>query len=343
MATLRTHNTVPTIFRRVSLPIKHDDALAYLSSLVVAFLIAVVSLTGLIFGSAALYGVDPKVATGVTSSTAGLLVPGFLAQDVFNLVVALPILLGSLWLARRGSLIGLLLWPGTLFYLLYTYAHYLIGAPFNPMFLAYVALVALAAFTAIGLTASIDGEQVRRRFAGGVPARIVGGILVGLALLTVAQDGGGSLSALASGTHVDPGAHSIWIVDLTVEVPAMLLGGVLLWRRQALGYVVAAGLLLQFGLTPLGLAAIMATHAVLTATRIESGTIAGVLVFSAIAFAPLVYFVRAAGVGRRAAGAIDWSGEVDGVACTACDDRTYDPMAPRAREDPTRPIRRQAG
>ena len=343
MATLRTHNTVPTIFRRVSLPIKHDDALAYLSSLVVAFLIAVVSLTGLIFGSAALYGVDPKVATGVTSSTAGLLVPGFLAQDVFNLVVALPILLGSLWLARRGSLIGLLLWPGTLFYLLYTYAHYLIGAPFNPMFLAYVALVALAAFTAIGLTASIDGEQVRRRFAGGVPARIVGGILVGLALLTVAQDGGGSLSALASGTHVDPGAHSIWIVDLTVEVPAMLLGGVLLWRRQALGYVVAAGLLLQFGLTPLGLAAIMATHAVLTATRIESGTIAGVLVFSAIAFAPLVYFVRAAGVGRRAAGAIDWSGEVDGVACTACDDRTYDPMAPRAMDEPNRPIRRQAG
>jgi hypothetical protein len=287
------------------LPIKHDLALAYLASLVVAVLIAVVSTTALIFGSAALYGVDPKVATGVTSSTAGLLVPGFLAQDIFSLVVALPILLGSLWLTRRRSLIGLLLWPGTLFYLLYTYAHYLVSAQFNPMFLAYVALVALSGFTAIGLTASIDGEQVRRRFAGAVPARIVGFILVGLALLTLAQDGGGSLSALASGTHVDAGAHGIWIVDLTVEVPAMLLGGVLLWRRQALGYVVAAGLLLQFGLTPLGLAAIMATHAVLTASRIEVGTIAGVLIFSAIAFAPLVYFVRAAGASTHPAGAID--------------------------------------
>lgn len=305
MATLRTRNTVTTMFRRVGLPIKHDLALAYLASLVVAVLIAVVTLTGLIFGSAALYGVDPKVASGVASSTAGLLVPGFLAQDVFNLVVALPVLLGSMWLARRASLIGLLLWPGTLFYLLYTYIHYLVGAPFNPLFLAYVALVASSAFTAIGLIASIDGEQVRHRFAGAVPARIVGGIIVGLALLTVGQDGGGSLSALASGTHVDPGAHGIWIVDLTVEVPAMLLGGVLLWRRQALGYVVAAGLLLQFGLTPLGLAAIMATHAVLTATRLEAGTIAGVLVFSAVAFAPLVYFVRAAGAGRRPAGAID--------------------------------------
>lgn len=67
--------------------------------------------------------------------------PGFLAHDGFNLVVGLPILLGSLWLARRGSLIGLLLWPGALFYVLYTYALYVVGAPFSALFLPYVALV----------------------------------------------------------------------------------------------------------------------------------------------------------------------------------------------------------
>ena len=100
MATLATRNTVTRKFEPASFPIKHDLALAYAASLLVAGLVAVVSVTALIFGSAALYGVDPKVATGVTASTAGLLVPGFLAQDVFNLVVALPILLGSLWLAR---------------------------------------------------------------------------------------------------------------------------------------------------------------------------------------------------------------------------------------------------
>ncbi|HEX9096111.1 MAG TPA: hypothetical protein VF990_08410 [Candidatus Dormibacteraeota bacterium] len=80
-----------------ALPIKHDLALAYLASLVVAVLIAIVSLTELIFGYA-LYEVDPKVAAGVAASAAGLLVPGFLDQDVFNLVVARPILLGSTWL-----------------------------------------------------------------------------------------------------------------------------------------------------------------------------------------------------------------------------------------------------
>lgn len=63
-----------------------------------------------------------------------------------------------MWLARRGSLIGLLLWPGTLFYVLYGYAFYLIGVPFNALFLLYVALVTVSTYTMIGLLASIDGE-----------------------------------------------------------------------------------------------------------------------------------------------------------------------------------------
>jgi hypothetical protein len=285
-----------------SLPITRDLTLAYALSLVVAVLIAGVSAAGLLLGSTRLYGVDPKVAAAVASSTAGVLVPGFLAQDVINLVLALPILLGSLWLVRRGSLIGLLLWPGTLFYVLYTYALYLVGAPFSALFLAYVGLVALSAYTTIGIVASIDAEQVRQRLAGVVPARTVGGILVGLAFLTLAQDAGGALvSALAGGGSVDPVAHRVWIADLVVEVPAVLIGGVLLWRRKMLGYVAGAGLLLQFGLTPTGLAAVLALQPVLTAEPIDAGAIVGLLIFSAVCFATLTFFVRGAASSQRAA------------------------------------------
>ena len=84
-----------------------------------------------------------QVALGPTTSTAGILVPGFLGHDAFNLVVGVPILLGGVWFARRGSLLAMLLWPGGLFYLLYTYAIYLIGAPFSGLFLLYALLVAL--------------------------------------------------------------------------------------------------------------------------------------------------------------------------------------------------------
>jgi hypothetical protein len=83
-----------------------------------------------------------------------------------------------------------------------------------------------------------------------VPARLLGGLLMGLALLTVAQDANVDATVLGGGAQIEPLARRVWTVDLAVEVPAMLAGGVLLWRRQPLGYVAAAGLLFQYGLTP---------------------------------------------------------------------------------------------
>jgi hypothetical protein len=278
------------------LPVGHDLTPAYVASLVVAALIAVVSVVGLAWGTS-LYGQDPRASAGITTSTAGLLIPGFRAHDAMNLAVGLPVLLGALWRARRGSLAGLLLWPGALFYVLYTYAQYAIGAPFGVLFLPYVALAALSGYTTIGLVASIDGAAVRRRLAGRVPARTVGGILVGLALLTVAQDAGGAAAALAGGGPITPAAHHVWIVDLAVEVPAVLAGGVLLWRRAQLGYVAGAGLLLQFGMTPVVLAAIAALQPVLTGAAVDVATIAALLVFAAVCCGPLALFVRGAAAG----------------------------------------------
>jgi hypothetical protein len=276
----------------------HDPRLAYASSLVVAAIMAGVSAIGLILGTG-LYRVDPKVGGGVATSTAGLLIPGFLAHDGFNLIVGLPILLGSLWLARRGLLIGLLLLPGSLYYILYTYTTYLIGSPFSMLFLPYVALVTLSAYSIIGLVASIDGEQVRQRLAGVVPARTVGAILIVLALLTLAQDASGAVAtALAGIVPIVPAARHIWIADLVLEVPAVFLGGVLLWRRETLGFVAGAGLLFQYGLTPVALAAMMALQPVLTASPVDMGTIVALLVFALISFAPLVFFVRGAASGQ---------------------------------------------
>lgn len=55
-----------------SLPITRDLTLAYALSPVVAVLMAVVSVAGLVLGSAGLYGADPKLAVGVTEAEAGL-------------------------------------------------------------------------------------------------------------------------------------------------------------------------------------------------------------------------------------------------------------------------------
>jgi hypothetical protein len=111
------------------------------------------------------------------------MLPLFVGQDALNLVVGLPILLGSLWLARRGALIGLLLWPGALFYVAYDYGYYVLGAPYTVLFLPYIGLVTSSMYAAIAVVIGIDGAAVREQLSGFVPARLVGGFLAGIALL----------------------------------------------------------------------------------------------------------------------------------------------------------------
>jgi hypothetical protein len=248
--------------------------------------VVIVSAAGLASGSS----VDQNRALGVSTSTAGVLVPGFLAQDLFNLVVGVPMLVGALWLARRGTFFGLLLWPGALFYLVYTYVHYLVGAPFSALFLGYVAIVVLSAYTTMGLVAAIDSDGARQRLAG-VRPRLVGSVLVGLALLTLGQDATGAVTtALAGGGPIDPVARGVWIADLTLAVPAMLIVGGLLWRRVSLGYVAAAGLLLSFGMTSVVIAAMMAIQPWLTQASTDAATVVGLLIFGAVSLAPILLF-----------------------------------------------------
>jgi hypothetical protein len=131
-----------------SLPIKRRLTLAYLGSFAIALLMTVASVAGLLFQTH-LYPEQQRLS--------------FASTDGSTLLLALPILLGSLWLAQRGSLIGLLCWPGALFYLLYTYLFYVISVPFGVLFLPYLALVTLSVYTIVDLVANIDGEAVQQR------------------------------------------------------------------------------------------------------------------------------------------------------------------------------------
>lgn len=160
----------------------------------------------------------------------------FVPPDVVILVIGLPILLVSMWFARRGKLIGLLCWPGALFYVLYIYVPYVLGVPFSVLFLPYLVLLTLSTCTMIGIVASIDGEAVHQWLNGIVPARTSGGILAGLAILIIVRQIALIVTALTSQALVDTQELALWIDDFAVACPALLLiGGFLLWRRKTLG------------------------------------------------------------------------------------------------------------
>ena len=67
-------------------------------------------------------------------------------NDIITLVVGLPLLVISTWLAFKGSLRGRLLLTGTLGFFLYTYMSMSMLTAYNRLFLVYVALFASSCF-----------------------------------------------------------------------------------------------------------------------------------------------------------------------------------------------------
>ncbi|MEM8807888.1 MAG: hypothetical protein AAGF01_17850 [Cyanobacteria bacterium P01_G01_bin.38] len=260
-----------------SLLIKHHLNLAYGLSLSIVLLMIVASMAGLLYG-ATIYPTDELFQT-------------FMPNDVVNLFIGVPILLGSMWLTRRGQLIGLLFWPGALFFMLYNYIAYVFGIPFNVMFLPYLMLVMLSTYTLIGLVASIDRREVKQRILGIVPERTLGGILVGLGVLFTLRVVGVMVNALVSQTSIASSEFSVLVADFLIT-PAWIVGGVLLWRRETLGYLLGVGLLFQASLLFIALILFMLLQPLLTAASFRLADVVVVCMMGMICFIPLALFIR---------------------------------------------------
>lgn len=260
-----------------SQPIKGNLGLATIASLIVTIMMAGVSVAG-IFYPDKIYQEDE-------------LLEAFIANDVVSLVIGVPILLLSMWLARRGKLIGLLFWPGALFYVGYNYFVYVFAMPLSWEYILYITLLALSLYTTISLVTSIDGEAVQRRLAGFVPERLAGGVLVSLSTLFLVRAIGEMAGALANQTPVSDTELALLVVDFLMA-PAWIIGGVLLWRRQALGYVGGTGLLFQTSMLFIGLIMIMLLQPLLTDAAFSLIDIVVVFIMGLICFVPFVLFVR---------------------------------------------------
>jgi hypothetical protein len=90
----------------------------------------------------------------------------FIANDVVNLVIGLPVLLWALWFACRGKLPGLLGLPGTLFYETYNSIAYAAAMPLTWPFFAHLALSGLSAVAIFRHLSSLDGAAVQAQLQG---------------------------------------------------------------------------------------------------------------------------------------------------------------------------------
>jgi hypothetical protein len=172
-------------------------------------------------------------------------------NDWITLVAAVPLLLVGMRRAASGSVRGLLLVLGIAGYATYNYAFYLLGAALNSFFPLYV-VIFLCGVATLGIVLwHLDVNAVAASFRHDTPVRIIGGYLVFVAFgLTVVWLGvWGAYAFAGRPTPVEPEAFKVVAaLDLSMMVPALTAGGVLLWRRRAWGYLIASTAAIQAAL-----------------------------------------------------------------------------------------------
>ena len=169
-------------------------------------------------------------------------------NDLVTLLVGLPLLVISTWLAFRGSLRGRLLLTGTLGFFLYTYMSMSMLTSYNALFLVYVTLFTLSLTAFVLNMLSFDLSELEHHFSERLPRRwiaallfFVGGFLLLAWLGRIVQPWlQGQTPALENATTL-----VIQAMDLGLVTPLAILSGILLLRRSPWGYLLASVTLLK--------------------------------------------------------------------------------------------------
>ncbi len=170
--------------------------------------------------------------------------PQGIAQDYITLFVAIPLLIFSLLMVRKGSMKGKYLLAGTLSYFLVTYLFYTTMGMYNKMFLAYVALMGMSFYAFILTLLTFKTSKLPGLFLRSTPVRSTGGFLIFNAI---------SIAILWLSIVVPPLLNDTMIpaqvehyttlivqgLDLGLFLPAAFICGVLLIRRRPFGYLLA--------------------------------------------------------------------------------------------------------
>ncbi|MFL5789123.1 MAG: hypothetical protein ACJ748_13770 [Flavisolibacter sp.] len=170
--------------------------------------------------------------------------PQGIAQDYITLFAGIPLLMIALFVARKGSLKGKYLLAGTLGYFLVTYLFYTVMGMYNKMFLAYVVLMGASFYAFLITLLSFGSNNLKDNFKASTPVKATGGFLIfnsiaiGLLWLSIL------IPPLLDGSviPVQVEHYTTMIVqglDLGILLPAAFICGLLLMKKQPLGYLLA--------------------------------------------------------------------------------------------------------
>jgi hypothetical protein len=227
------------IYYLISWRYKMDKKIIYINSITIAILAIAATTAGLFWKSVYKHDTVSNVAQ-------------MMGQDLITLTIGVSLLLISLYLISKDSLRGRLIWMGTLFYFLYSYASMSFLTSYNQFFLVYVAIFSLSLYTFLGELVSIDVSIIKKSFNPGIISKIAAVFLILVGLMLAAMWLKMILESLLTGT-VPVALESyttlvIQALDLGIVVPAAVLAGYLLLKNKKWGYTIASIFLIKASL-----------------------------------------------------------------------------------------------
>jgi hypothetical protein len=258
-------------------PVRSDLKPVQVNTFILVILVAGVSIAGMVYP----HKIYPDTETSLA----------FIPTDLLNLVLGIPVILFSTFLTQKQRLIGLLFYPGALFYVTYIYTTYLLGLPPGILFIPYLALVALSILTIFMLFYRMENRQIRERLKGHVPLKSAGYIILIIACLIVIYQVYSIIMSLMQDVQVDRVTIAQWIDDLAVGSPALLATGMWMIKRKDSGYLAGTGALLLLCILFIGLIPVMIVEGSISGTPVNFLDILIISVSSLICLVPFTLFV----------------------------------------------------
>jgi hypothetical protein len=212
---------------------------------------------------------------------------GFVTTDVINLVLGVPLLIGSVILFRRGRLLGLLMWPGALFFVTYHYIAYAAIKPLTGQFFVYLVLVLMSAWALIRLMMRMDSVRVKEKISLIFPVRFTAIVLILFGFIFMVRAIDSILASISEGMALPPTEFA----DLIIS-PIWIVGGLLLWKRKPLGYVAGASSLIHASALFLGLLIYFVLQPIMSSVPFPVEDFIVIFLMGFVFFLPLGRFLK---------------------------------------------------
>ena len=222
-------------------------------------------------------------------------------QDLVDLFLVVPLLLGSFYLLTRDNKVAALVYGGILFYILYSFIIYALGVHFNRLFLLYCATLGISTYAFILFMRDIQHQEVGTWFER-APVKLVSFYLLFVALIFYALWLSSIIPALIQNTIppdvADYGllVNPVHVIDLSFALPGLIIGALLVRKRKRLGFIIVSLALVFLILLTLALTGMI----IMLKVRGINENFSVALVFAALAVLTIIISVMMFGkTGKR--------------------------------------------